>query len=71
MTAGGKGWHATKEGEEFSVEAVKAKLVSTRGAGDEFTGVLAAELACGKDIRSALVSANRATSVLVSTPHGT
>ncbi|MCO6179296.1 hypothetical protein NHF53_14440 [Ciceribacter sp. RN22] len=45
--------------------------MSTRGAGDEFTGVLAADLACGKDIRSALVSANRATAALVSTPHGT
>lgn len=71
MTAGGKGSHATNEGEEFSVEVVKARLVSTRGADDEFTGVLAADLACGKDIRSALVSANRATAVLMSTPHDT
>ncbi|PDT04474.1 ribokinase [Rhizobium chutanense] len=69
VTAGGEGVAcATREGEAFSIEAVKVELVSTHGAGDEFTGVLAAELARGCGIRSALDSANRAAAVLVSTP---
>jgi ribokinase len=70
VTAGGEGVAcATMAAEEFSIDAIKVKLVSTHGAGDEFTGVLAAELARGKDIRTALVSANAAAAVLVSTPH--
>jgi ribokinase len=69
VTAGGEGVAcATREGEAFSIEAIKVELVSTHGAGDEFTGVLAAELARGRGIRSALDAANRAAAVLVSTP---
>ena len=69
VTAGGEGVAcATREGEAFSVEAIKVELVNTHGAGDEFTGVLASELARGSGIRAALESANRAAAVLVSTP---
>lgn len=69
VTAGGEGVAcATREGEAFSVEAIKVELVSTHGAGDEFTGVLASELARGSGIRPAIESANRAAAVLVSTP---
>ena len=69
VTAGGEGVAcATAPGEAFSMEAIEVKLVSTHGAGDEFTGVLAAELARARDIRSALDAANRAAAVLVSTP---
>ncbi|WP_137154361.1 ribokinase [Rhizobium sp. FKL33] len=69
VTAGGEGVAcASQAGEEISIDAIKVKLVSTHGAGDEFTGVLAAELSRGKDIRTALVSANAAAAVLVSTP---
>ncbi|MDK4731984.1 ribokinase [Rhizobium sp. CNPSo 3490] len=68
VTAGGEGVAcATRAGEAFSIEAIKVELVSTHGAGDEFTGVLAAELALGKTIHAALDSANRAAAVLVST----
>lgn len=70
VTAGGDGVAcAARDGEAFSIEAIKVELVSTHGAGDEFTGVLAAELARGGGIRSALESANRAAAILVSTPH--
>jgi ribokinase len=69
VTAGGDGVAcATREGEAFSVEAIKVELVSTHGAGDEFTGVLASELARGSGIRAAIEAANRAAAVLVSTP---
>lgn len=68
VTAGGEGVAcATGRGEAFSIGAVKIKLVSTHGAGDEFTGVLAAELARGNQIRAALEAANRAAAILVST----
>ena len=69
VTAGGDGVAcATRGGDAFSVEAIKVELVSTHGAGDEFTGVLASELARGRQIRAALEAANRAAAVLVSTP---
>lgn len=69
VTVGGDGVAcATSTGDAFSIEAIKVKLVSTHGAGDEFTGVLAAELARGSGIRAALETANRAAAVLVSTP---
>lgn len=69
VTAGGAGVaYATRSGEEAMIEAVKVKLVSTHGAGDEFTGVLAAEIARGAKIEAALRAANKAAAVLVSTP---
>lgn len=69
VTAGGDGVAcATRQGEAFSIEAIKVELVSTHGAGDEFTGVLSSELARGNGIRAAIESANRAAAVLVSTP---
>jgi ribokinase len=72
VTAGGDGVAcATREGDAFLVEAIKVKLVSTHGAGDEFTGVLASELARGSGIRAAIEAANRAAAVLVSTPRST
>lgn len=68
VTAGGEGVAcASHAGEAFSIPAVKVQLVSTHGAGDEFTGVFAAELARGSAIREALDEANRAAAVLVST----
>jgi ribokinase len=69
VTAGGEGVAcASHDGREFLIEAIKVDLVSTHGAGDEFTGVLAAELAKGRGIEAALQAANRAAAVLVSTP---
>ena len=72
VTAGGDGVAcATRDGDAFSVDAIKVELVSTHGAGDEFTGVLASELARGSEIRAAIASANQAAAVLVSTPRST
>jgi ribokinase len=71
VTAGGEGVAcADAMGNEFTIEAIKIKLISTHGAGDEFIGVLAAELARGTDIKAALHAANRAAAVLVGTPIG-
>lgn len=66
VTAGSDGVAAVADGEDYAIEAIKVKLVSTHGAGDEFTGVLAAEMARGAGFEQALHSANRAAAELVS-----
>lgn len=67
VTAGGEGVACvTRDGEEFAINAVKVELVSTHGAGDEFTGALAAALAKGCGIEDALQAANKAAALLVS-----
>ncbi|TDW25059.1 ribokinase [Rhizobium azibense] len=72
VTAGGEGLAcATKSDKEFLIEAITVRLVSTHGAGDEFTGVLAAEIARGTGMEDALRAANQAAAVLVSTPRDT
>lgn len=69
VTAGGEGVACvTGDGRELAVPAIKVKLVSTHGAGDEFTGVLAAELAKGSEIAVAIDAANRAAAAFVSAP---
>lgn len=60
--------YANRQNVEISLPAEKVKLQSTHGAGDEFIGVLAGELAKGKTIDKALYAANHAAAVLVSTP---
>lgn len=67
VTAGGAGVaFAQQGGEDGTIAAIKVKLVSTHGAGDEFIGVLAANLLQGKSIDTALVAANQAAATLVS-----
>jgi len=67
VTAGGEGVaYAARDGQEGTIPAIRVKLVSTHGAGDEFIGVLAAELLSGRDIGRALEAANRAAAALVS-----
>lgn len=67
VTAGGAGVaYATSDGEEATIPAVKVKLVSTHGAGDEFIGVFAAEMISGAKLESALQRANEAAARLVS-----
>jgi ribokinase len=69
VTAGGSGVaYANRDGEEIVIDAVKIKVESTHGAGDEFIGVLAAELASGKTMKEALQKANMAAAKLVATP---
>ncbi len=65
VTAGGDGVACVSRHGEFAIAAIKVKVVSTHGAGDEFTGVLAAELAKGQHIEAALRSANQAAAALV------
>jgi ribokinase len=72
VTAGGSGVaYANRGGEEIVIEAVKVKVESTHGAGDEFIGVLAAEIASGKTMNAALQKANMDAAKLVGTPEKT
>ncbi len=67
VTAGGAGVaFAEQGGTAGSIPAIKIKLVSTHGAGDEFIGVLAAQLLQGAPIDMALGKANEAAAILVS-----
>lgn len=60
VTAGGDGVAVAQHGgKSFVLPAEKVTLVSTHGAGDMFTGVLAAILARGSSIEEAVVGANR------------
>ncbi|MBY5566323.1 ribokinase [Rhizobium leguminosarum] len=68
VTAGGAGVaFASRDGDEILIEAVKVEVKSTHGAGDEFIGMLAAELASGKMMTAALQKANHAAAKLVAT----
>ena len=70
VTAGGDGVaFAARGGDEGAIPAIKVRLVSTHGAGDEFIGVLAAQIASGARMETALSKANKAAAILVSTPH--
>jgi ribokinase len=67
VTAGGAGVaYAQHDGEEATIPAIKVKLVSTHGAGDEFIGVLAAQLLQGESVKTSLSAANQAAASLVS-----
>lgn len=69
VTAGGAGVaYADADGAELVIEAVRIKVESTHGAGDEFIGVLAAGIASGDAIELALRNANQAAGILVATP---
>ena len=59
VTAGGDGVaFADREGAEIRVPAVPVVVASTHGAGDAFVGTLAASLARGDEIRTAIQTAN-------------
>lgn len=69
VTLGGDGLvYAGAEGAPFALPAIPVELVSTHGAGDEFIGVLAAGLAQGQSLGTALAAANVAAARLVATP---
>jgi len=69
VTAGGAGVaYANRSGTEITLPAVKVKVESTHGAGDMFIGVMAAELAHGTSMETALQSANAQAAKLVGTP---
>lgn len=60
VTAGGKGLAAQAGGAAFAVPAERVTVASTHGAGDCFTGTLAAELARGAGLEAACRAASAA-----------
>ena len=69
VTAGGDGVAFQDEaGAKASLPGVPVKVQSTHGAGDMFVGTLAARLAMGNEVRTALSVANQQAAKLVSTP---
>lgn len=69
VTLGGDGLvYAGAEAAPFALPAVPVRLISTHGAGDEFIGVLASNLARGNSMRKSLEEANAAAARLVATP---
>ncbi|WP_169582075.1 ribokinase [Microbacterium thalassium] len=52
------------------VPSPRVTPVDTTGAGDEFAGSLAAQLACGQDLLSASIASAGAASRLITTPRG-
>ena len=69
VTAGGDGLaFQDQAGAKVSLPGVPVKVQSTHGAGDMFVGTLAARLAMGNDVRTALSVANQQAAKLVSTP---
>lgn len=68
VTAGGKGVAmASQKGDRFKLQAKKVKLISTHGAGDVFVGTLCASVASGITLINAVVAANNAAAIHVST----
>ncbi|MDH4441354.1 MAG: ribokinase [Rhizobium sp.] len=65
VTAGGDGLACVSGSDDYVIAAIDVELVSTHGAGDAFTGVLAAEIALGSTLLDALNGANRAAARLV------
>ena len=69
VTAGGDGVAFHDEaGNKVSLPGIPVKVQSTHGAGDMFVGTLAARLALGSDLGTALRIANQQAAKLVSMP---
>jgi ribokinase len=69
VTAGGDGVaFQDRAGRKISLPSLPVKVESTHGAGDMFVGTLAARLASGDTMQTALAAANQAAAKLVSTP---
>lgn len=68
VTAGAAGVASAGRLGAMRFPAEPVKVISTHGAGDEFVGCLAAELAAGGGLERALALANRAAARLISTP---
>ena len=69
VTAGGDGVaFKDRVGQTVSLPSVPVKVQSTHGAGDMFVGTLAARLAAGDALQTALSTANQQAAILVSTP---
>lgn len=69
ITLGSKGCYVKTDTEEFRVESFRVDAIDTTAAGDSFSGALAAQLAVGADLKTALKIAN-ATGALTTTKIG-
>ncbi|MDR4533612.1 ribokinase [Glutamicibacter sp. PS] len=65
ITLGGKGCLVAENGTVEQLEAVKVQAVDTTGAGDAFTGALAARLAAGQTLSEAAQFAGRFAALTV------
>ncbi len=65
LTLGPAGAVLVTEAGIVAVPGHRVPVTDTTGAGDAFTGVLAAELARGTDLATAVVKANDAASLVV------
>jgi ribokinase len=68
VTAGGDGLAVHSATGSATIRAHAINLISTHGAGDAFVGALAAKLSRGMLLEEAVVYANAAAAILVSTP---
>jgi ribokinase len=67
MTVGAQGATVVDQGEVYSIAPPAVDVVDTTGAGDTFAGVLAAKIAQGHDLRSAVEQAVVAAAMSVTT----
>ena len=65
MTVGAQGATVIDRGEEYSIAPPVVEVVDTTGAGDTFAGVLAAQIAQGHELRSAVEHAVVAAAISV------
>lgn len=68
VTAGGAGAAFCGRGSTMALPARRVAVVNTHGAGDAFVGALAASLAAGRSMATALEAATGAAALLISTP---
>ena len=68
LTRGANGAILLEDGQMTHHPAFSTKVVSTHGAGDMFTGALAAQIAAGNSLQSALRFAQAAAGLFVSPP---
>ncbi len=69
VTVGGDGVaFCNQSGQRLSLLGIPVAVASPRGAGDAFVGTLAARVAMGDALNTALAAANKEAAQLVSTP---
>ena len=65
ITMGAKGSACIERGEYFAVDCFRVKTVDTTAAGDTYVGALVTALCEGKDIKTAMIFASKASSITV------